>query len=216
VVALDLGLHRGTSRVVSLALGFDRDSRDDPVLPHSGSRVQARLELGSTLLGGSYDFGTVLTRYERWWPVEGRHTVGLRLAGGLVLGAAPRFDQIHVADVNRLLTPRIMGMTVATAAPPDFLGTDNADVVYGELGGNAIVEWSYRWFRRPRSIYGGDLFVATGAWALATDEQLRFRTGSAWNALPVDLVIDAGLRIDTELGVFEITVANALGRVPRW
>jgi hypothetical protein len=34
--------------------------------------------------------------------------------------------------------------------------------------------------------------------------------------MPVDLVLDAGLRIDTELGIFEFTIANALGRVPRW
>jgi len=216
VVAIDLGLRRGSSRVVSLGLGFDRDTRDDPVLPHAGSRVQARVELGSTLLGGSYDFTTILARYERWWPVRPRHAVGLRLAGGVVLGAAPRFDRIHLADVNRLVTPRVLGMTVATATPPDFLGTDDGGVVYGELGGNAIVEWSYRWFRRPRSVYGGDLFVAAGAWGLATDDQLRTRTASPWDALPIDLVVDAGLRIDTELGVFEFTVANALGRVPRW
>ncbi len=216
VVATDLGLRRGSSRVVSIGLGFDRDTRDDPVLAHAGSRVQARVELGSTLLGGSYDYSSLLGRYERWWAVRARHTVGLRIAGGVVLGSAPRFDRIHVADVNRLLTPRVMGMTVATAVPPDFLGTRNAEVVYGELGGNLIAEWAYRWFRRPRSIYGGDLFIAGGVWGLATDDQLRTRAGSAWDALPIDLVLDAGLRIDTELGVFEITIANALGRVPRW
>ena len=32
----------------------------------------------------------------------------------------------------------------------------------------------------------------------------------------VDLVLDVGLRIDTEIVVFEFSLANALGRVPRW
>jgi len=215
-VPLDLDLRDGKSRVVSLAFGFDRDTRTDPVLPHDGSRIQAQLELGSELLGGDYDFVVALARYERWWPVRPRHALGLRVAGGAVIGDAPRFARIHVADVNRLLTPRVMGMTVAAAPPPDFLRTDNGDAVYGELGGNLIGEWSYRWFRRPKSIYGGDLFIAAGVWALASEDAVQAVGASGWNALPVDLVLDAGLRIDTELGIFEFTIANALGRVPRW
>lgn len=215
-VPLDLDLVDGKSRVVSLAFGFDRDTRTDPVLPHDGSRIQAQLELGSELLGGDYDFAVALARYERWWPVRPRHALGVRIAGGAVIGDAPRFARIHVADVNRLLTPRVMGMTVAAAPPPDFLGTDNSDAVYGELGGNLIGEWSYRWFRRPRSIYGGDLFIAAGVWGLASEDAVRAVGASGWSALPVDLVLDAGLRIDTELGIFEFTIANALGRVPRW
>jgi hypothetical protein len=34
-----------------------------------------------------------------------------------------------------------------------------------------------------------------------------------WRDLPVDLYIDAGVRVDTDLGIFELTVANALGRL---
>ena len=210
VVPIDLGLEAGTSRVVSLRFGLDRDTRSDPVLPRDGSRLQVTAELGATWLGGSYDFASVMARGERWWPVGARHSVGVRAAGGVILGAAPRFDRIHVADVDRLLTPRVLGMTVATAAAPDLLGTDNADVVYGDVGGNLLVEYSYRWFRRSKAVYGGDLFVAAGLWGLAaTDES------SGHDALPLDAVFDAGLRLDTELGVFEFTIANALGRVSR-
>lgn len=216
VAAIDLGLRRGVSRVVSLAVGLDRDTRPDPALPHQGTRLQLQAELGSSLLGGSYDFAVLLGRYDRWWPLATRHALGLRLAGGAVLGDAPRFDRIHVADVDRLLPPRVLGMTTAVTAPLDLLGTDNADALYGELGGNAVVEYAYRWWRRPRRIYGADLFVAVGVWGLATADELRVRDRAWWRALPIDAVIDAGLRIDTEIGVFEFTVANALGRVPRW
>lgn len=208
-IPLDLDLADGKSRVVSLAFGVDRDTRSDPVLPHDGSRIQAQVEVGSELVGGSYDFAVALARYERWWPVRPRHALGVRIAGGAIVGDAARFDRIHIGDVNRLLTPRVMGMTVAAAPPPDFLGTDNSDAVYGELGGNLIGEWSYRWFRRPKSIYGGDLFVAAGVWGLSSEDAID-------DGVPVDLVLDAGLRIDTELGIFEFTIANALGRVPRW
>jgi len=30
---------------------------------------------------------------------------------------------------------------------------------------------------------------------------------------PVDVYVDAGVRIDTDVGVFEVTIANALGRL---
>lgn len=215
VVAIDLGLRQGVSRVVSLRFGLDRDTRTDPVLPHDGSRLQLEAELGATLLGSSYDFTALYARYERWWPLTTRHSVGVRGAGGLILGEAPRFDQVHVADVDRLLTPRVLGMTVATAAAPDLLGTDNADALYGDLGGNLVVEYSYRWFRRSKAVYGGDLFVAAGLWTLATADELRVRDRALADALPLDAVIDAGLRLDTELGVFEFTLANALGRFSR-
>ncbi len=214
-VAIDLGLRQGASRVVSLRFGLERDTRSDPVLPRDGSRLQVAAELGATLLGGSYDFTSLLARYERWWPVAARHAVGVRAAGGVILGQAPRFDRIHVADVDRLLTPRVLGMTVATSAAPDLLGTDNADIVYGDLGGNLLVEYSYRWFRRSKAVYGGDLFIAAGIWGLADSDELRVRDRSLTAALPIDAVFDAGLRLDTELGVFEFTLANALGRVSR-
>jgi len=216
VAAVDLGLRQGQSHVVSLAVGYDRDNRPDPALPHQGTRVQVQAELGSTLLGGSYDFAVLLGRYDRWWPINRRAALGLRLAGGAILGDAPRFDRIHIADVDRLLSPRVLGMTTALTAPLDVLGTDNAETLYGELGGNVVVEYTYRWWRRPHRIYGADAFVAVGLWGLTTADELRVRDRSWWSALPIDAVIDAGLRIDTEIGVFEFTVANALGRVPRW
>lgn len=214
VVGVDLHLHPGSSEVVAVAVGIDRDTRSDPVLPRHGSRVVAQAELGSRLLGGSYDFATLLAQYERWWPAGARGAIGVRLAGGVVLGDAPRFDRIHVADVDRLLTPRALGLVVSAEGSLDLLGTGTQDVVYGEVGGNAIVEYRHRLFRRGGRIYGGDLFVGGGLWTLADRDDLRVRDEPLWRSLPVDVIVDAGLRLDTEVGVFELTIANALGRVP--
>ena len=213
VVPLDLGLEPGESHVLSLRLGLDRDTRGDPVLPRDGTRVQLSAEVGVAALGGDYAFAALLARGEAWWPLAARHSLGVRAAGGVILGDAPRCDRIHVADVDRLLTPRVLGLTVATAGAPDLFGAGNADVVYGHVGGNLLVEYSFRWFRRARTIYGGDLLVAAGLWGLADADDPRGRGLGA--ALQLDPVIDAGLRLDTELGVFEFTVANALGRVAR-
>jgi hypothetical protein len=214
-VPIDLHLEPGRSRVMALSIGLDRDTRPDPVLPHDGSRIRLGAELGSSLLGGSYDFVTVLASYERWWPVrQGTHAVGLRLAGGVIIGDAPRFDRIHTGDVDRMVTPRALGLVVSASSAPDFLGTRAEDDAYGEVGGSAMVEYVARLWRGGKHLYGGDLFVGAGVWSLADRADFRTRSGTVRDALPLDLVFDVGLRVDTEIGIFELTLANALGRVP--
>jgi len=215
-IAVDLHLDPGASRVVTAGFGFDRDTRPDPVLPHAGSRVVASVELGSTLLGGSYDFATIFGAYEHYWPLRSeKHALGIKLAGGVVVGDAPRFDRIHVADVDRMLTPRAVGLVLSTAAPLAILGTRDDKPTYGDLGGTATLEYAVRLFRGTgeRRVYGGDVFFGTGLWGLAEARDLRARDTGFYASLPIDLYLDAGVRIDTDIGTFEITIANALGRV---
>jgi outer membrane protein insertion porin family len=215
IVPVDLHLVPDRSRVMTLSVSLDRDTRPDPVLPHDGSRVRVGAELGASMLGGSYDFVTMLASYERWWPLrEGRHAVGLKLAGGVIIGEAPRFDRIHLGDVNRMVTPRALGLVVSASGAPSFLGTRRNESPYGEVGGSAVVEYVAKLWRGGKHIYGGDLFIGAGLWTLADRDDYRVRAGAVRDALPLDLVIDAGLRVDTEIGIFELTMANALGRVP--
>src|SRR5262245_2431534 len=215
-IAVDLHLDPGSSRVVTASFGFDRDTRPDPVLPHAGSRVLASVELGSTLLGGSYDFATLFGAYEHYWPLRGeKHAIAVKLAGGVVVGDAPRFDRIHSADVDRMLTPRAVGLVLSTAAPLAILGTRAEKPTYGDLGGTATVEYAVRLFRfsGERRVYGGDLFFGTGLWGLAERQDLRARDAGLYESLPIDLYLDAGVRVDTDIGTFELTIANALGRL---
>ena len=51
------------------------------------------------------------------------HALAVKLAGGAVVGDAPRFDRIHIADVDHMLTPRALGLVLSTAAPLSILGT---------------------------------------------------------------------------------------------
>ncbi len=216
IVAIDLHLDPGHSRVSTASFTFDRDTRPDPTLPHAGGRLLAAIEVGSALLGSSYDYVTLLGRYEHWWPLrDGRQTIGVRLAGGGVFGNAPRFDRIHVSDVDRMLTPRALGLVLSTSAPLDLLSTRPNKPAYGDLGGSATVEYAFRVFRGTgkRRLYGGDVFVGAGVWGLAEASDLRARDTALWNALPIDLYLDAGVRVDTDIGIFELTIANGLGRL---
>jgi hypothetical protein len=173
-------------------------------------------EVGSSALASSYDFATLFARYDHWWPVrDERSTIGLLLAGGAVIGDAPRFDRIYISDVDHMLTPRALGLVLSTAAPLSILGTRPDKPAYGEIGGSATLEYATRLFRGSgrNRVYGGDLFFAAGLWGLAETDDLRLRDTSVWKSLPIDLYADAGVRIDTDVGVFELTISNALGRL---
>ena len=216
VVGLDLHLHPGGSRVVTLGVGLDRDTRPDPVLPHAGDRGTVALEVGSAAFGGSYDFAALFARYEKWWPIKDeKQTLGLRFAGGMLLGDAPEFDRIFISDVDHALTPRALGLVLSTAAPFDLLGTRDAKPTYGDIGGSITGEYALTLFRGTgkNRVYGGDLFFAAGVWALAETADLHQRDSALWKSLPMDLFLDAGIRIDTDVGVFELTFSNALGRL---
>ncbi len=212
VTNVDLHLREGQSFVTSAGVSIDRDTRPDPLLPHSGGRFTVAAELGA----GDYNFATLFGRYEHWWPLRNeRHTIGIRLAGGIVIGDAPRFDRIHISDVDHMLTPRALGLVLSTAPPFDVLGTRADKPTYGDLGGTATVEYAARLFRGTGKdrVYGGDVFVAGGLWGLSETSALQIRDTSLWKSLPIDLYVDAGVRIDTEVGIFELTVSNALGRL---
>jgi hypothetical protein len=210
-----LHLRPGVSRVVTAAVSVDRDTRADPVLTWSGDRLQLRAEFGAAWIGSSYDYGVALARYQKWWPLKSRaHVISAHVSGGIALGQTPRFDRLHVGDLNRMVAPRALGLVVAATPSLDLLGTSTDEVSYGEVGGLFEVQYAYRLFRSASLVYGGDLFVGLGLWALADVQNLKVRDESLYRSLPVDLLIDAGLRLDTEIGIFELSLANGLGRLP--
>ncbi|MEZ4363980.1 MAG: BamA/TamA family outer membrane protein [Kofleriaceae bacterium] len=216
VISTDLHLKDGRSRVVSATLSFDRDTRPDLALPTSGSRLTLSAELSGRALGSSYDFVALRARYERWWPLSSAGAIGLRLGGGAILGRAPRFDLLDVTDLNRMLAPRALGLLISLSSPLNLLRTASDKPTLGEAGGAASAEYTYRLFgKSSRRIYGGALFVSAGLWGLSEAAFPKIRDRGIWSSLPIDLFIDAGLRVDTDIGVFEFSLANTLGRVPR-
>lgn len=207
---VDLHLEDGASRVVSLFGSYDRDTRSDPVLPWQGDRLLLHAELSTSLIASSYDYLSLLGKYEHWWPVHGKeHVVSVHLGGGAVFGDVPLFERLHVGDINRMVTPRSLGLVTSTTPSLDILGTSTDQLSYGEVGGLAEVQYSYKLFQSGRLVYGGELFLGAGLWTLATTGDLNPRESP-----PVDILLDVGLRLDTEIGIFELSMANALGRLP--
>jgi len=214
VVAIDLHLQPDTSTVTTLNFIYDRDNRPDPILSHSGMHAALGAELGAVFT--DYRFATLYGRYDHFWPLHhDKHAIAIKLAGGVVVGDAPRFDRIHIADVDRMLTPRALGLVLSTGSPLELLGTRPDKPSYGDLGGSATLEYAITLHRGPgkKRVYGSDLFFGVGLWGLAETADLRSRDQSLFDSLPIDFYADAGIRLDTDIGIFELTLANALGRV---
>jgi hypothetical protein len=159
----------------------------------------------ATAAGSSWDYLSAFGRFGKWWPVRSlANVVSLHLQAGAVFGDAPAFERLYAGDFDRWRTPRALGLVVSTESGADLFGTGAEDIVYGELGGSVAVEYSRRLFRRHKHVYGGDFFVGAGLWTM----------GERTDDMAIDAWLDAGMRLDTEIGIFELTLANALGRVP--
>jgi outer membrane protein insertion porin family len=209
---IDFDVDEGGSRVGSLMLMLDYDTRPDPVLPRSGGRIVASVEGAHGALGSTYDFVKAVVQASVYTRMPHGHALGLHfLAGGLV-GDAPYFDRFFVGDLNLLLPRRALGINFSTLASRNLLGTGIAGHRYDDFAARILIEYAVPIWRRHGFVYGGDAFAAIGMFGLASESDFRPPDDFGWNNLPIDMTADLGLRLDTYVGVFTISIANALGR----
>jgi outer membrane protein assembly factor BamA len=209
---IDFDVREGRSRLATLALTLDYDTRSDPILPRGGARVTASLEAGGPGIFGQYTFAKTLLQASKYFKMPRGHALGLHLLGGAIFGNAPYFEQFYVGDLNVLLPRRALGMSFSTQPSRNLLGTSIAGHRYDDGAARALVEYAIPVWRRRGLVYGGDFFAAAGLFGMASKGDLDPPGGLTWKTLPIDLTADVGLRLDTYVGIFTISIANALSR----
>jgi outer membrane protein insertion porin family len=210
---IDFGIHEGDSRLALLGVGFDVDTRSDPVLPARGSRASVTLQTALPIVGSSYAYAKGVAQVSWYHPVR-RHVIGVHGFAGAMFGDAPYFERFFIGDLNLLLPPRALGLNFSTLPSRDFLGTSVAGHRYDSFASRLLVEYAVPLWRRHGFLYRGDAFAAFGAFAVANLDDLRVRDVPPGKAIPADLTADLGLRLDTYVGIFTVSIANALGRIP--
>jgi outer membrane protein insertion porin family len=210
---IDFMVHEGSSRVASLTALLDLDTRSDPVLPSRGRRLSLSVEASLPVLGSSYSYAKGIAQGSFYFPSVRDHVVAFHGLAGAILGEAPYFSRFFVGDLNFLLPPRALGLNFATQPSRDFLRNSVAGRRYESYAARALVEYSVPLWRRRGFVYRGDAFAAFGAFMLAGLDDLRTRDTSALRALPLDLTADLGMRLDTYVGIFTLSIANGLGRI---
>jgi len=211
---LEFGLRQGFSRVGSLTGTLDFDTRSDPLVPRAGVHAALSAEAAFEGFGSDYQFTKLVFQGSSYTPNRYGHTFGVHLFAGALFGDAPLFDRFFVGDMNLFLPPRALGMNFSTQPSPSFLGSSIAQHRYDAFAARVLLEYAVPLWHRHGVIYRGDAFIAAGAFAMGSSGAFRDSSRSGLAALPIDLTGDLGVRLDTTVGVFTLSIANALGRVP--
>jgi len=209
-----LAVRDGNNHLGSLSLILDIDSRTDPVLPRGGHHISLSVEATTTAFASSYGFVKGVAQASNYFPLRWGHVIGIHGYLGGIWGDAPYFDRFFVGDLNQLLPPRALGLNFSTQPSHDLLGTGIAAHRYDNLAGRALVEYAIPIWSRHGLLYRGDAFAAFGVFAVSNPDDLRNRDLSLSRAIAADLTADLGIRLDTTIGIFTLSVANAIGRIP--
>ncbi len=199
----DFRLDDGGSLLIELAGGLTFDRRDDPVRPTRGLRAEL---LGRTG-GGDYAYfglqGGVQQHFRPWL----RHSLRLDALAGVVVGDAPFFERFFVGDLHPYIPSRVLGVNFARRRGPHLLPGQGLDRQrYEALAGRLGVEYAVP-LGPPDDPYPVDLFVGGALLALGSPGD---PPDFGERPLPFDAALDAGLRIQTEIGVFGLSVGTLL------
>jgi hypothetical protein len=208
---IDYMIMAGSSRLGSAIATLDLDTRSDPILPRSGLRIALSLEVASGAFGSTYDYVKTVLEASIYRPMPRGHALGFHFFGGAIAGDAPYFDRFFIGDLNLLLPRRALGINFSTLSR-NLLDTSIASHRYDQYAARALVEYAVPIWRRRGFIYGGDAFAAIGLFGMASPGNFRPPGETGFHSLPIDLTGDLGIRLDTYVGIFTVSVANALSR----
>lgn len=214
---LSYGLLPGQSVASTLRATLQFDTRDAPVLPTRGWSFVAAGDLSLAPLGSSYPYQKLMLRASHWWPVGRRgHVARLDLFGGAIGGRAPVFEHFYAADLSDFLPDRILELNIDSRPPPNLLNTEIIERRYGEYALKVQGEYRVPLYRGRRSVYGLDVFVAGGLYALTSSRDVDDppRGYHGLRRLPVDATFNLGLRLDTSAGGFAFAFSNIFGFLP--
>lgn len=191
------------SLLSSVALTWERDTRDDGFAPARGTRLALSVEVGSTVLGSDYEFSKYTGEGQYVLPTGSGQALVLGLFGGMVQGETPFFNQFFRRDFARFSYGR--------EALPRAVGLNfSEDNDYDDLLLDASAEYTWpivldrdAWLERV-FVYTAAHFTVSGS---LSEAQADAGGRDAFDVFP--LTVDAGLKVDTGLGRFTLSLAYA-------
>lgn len=225
---IDFSIEPGFSVVSMLSLGLSYDKRDSAILPSSGALAAFNGDLASGLTFSDYAFVRLQASYNHWFALSWGHTIRAGVFAGAVFGYAPFFYKFFVSDLTDLQPSRILGLNLDHRPAPNLFnyldghaerrdrrghGTAIQHIRQEELAARFDVEYIWPLVRgRRKFVKAADAFFMLGVYALADPQDLRVPISGyeGFSRVPVDLTLDAGVRLDTRIGVFQIGIAKLL------
>jgi outer membrane protein insertion porin family len=215
--AVDLHLRNGAHRLTSAHFGLVWDARDEVILAGKGARIAFDLSLSSPAIGSQYEYVKLLIAGAYSFRLPWRHWITPSVAGGQIAGRAPIFELFYAGDLSAWTPGREQGLRYSTRNPIDVFNSGIDGRTYGVLFGRGDLEYTVPLFRRARTrgVYGGDLFIGAGVFTLVgTPAERKAQRAAHQRVAPAGFNANLGVRLDTALGTFSISVGNLLRRTP--
>jgi hypothetical protein len=225
--AIDFAIEPDSSFVSTLSIGFTYDKRDSAILPTRGTVASFLGDLASPLIGSDYQFVRLQAYLNHWIPLRWKHTIRLGVFAGAVFGDAPFFYKFFVTDLTDLQPARILGLNLDHRPAPNLFGllecgrvfdskcgTSVAQMRQEELAARVDIEYVWPLVRgRRKFVKGADVYARLGLYTLADPKDLRIAIPGyhGFAKVPIDLTADLGVKLDTQIGVFQIGFAKLLG-----
>jgi outer membrane protein insertion porin family len=214
---IDLHLEDGLHYLSSAEFSFLWDERNRAAILGKGGFIRLDVQLSSPAIGSSYEYLRVLIGGGYSFRLPWAHWLTPSLWGGQIAGDAPRFELILPGDLSDWTPGRTMGLQYSTRWPVDTFKTGVNAYALARIGGRVDLEYSIPLFRRPRTsfVYGGYLFFSAGIFTLTGSRAERTERRNAGELVaPIGFNANFGLKLDTSIGTFDISVGNILRRVP--
>ncbi len=214
---LDLRLQDGVHFLSSAEFSFTWDQRSRAAILGKGGHIRLDVQLSSPAIGSSYEYLRVLIGGGYSFRLPWGHWLTPSLWGAQIAGDAPRFEAILPGDLADWTPGRTMGLQYSTRAPIDVFGTGVDAYPLAQIGGRVDLEYGMPLFLRPRTsfVYGGYLYLSAGVFTLTgTRAERSMRRAAGQPAAPLGFNADFGLKLDTSMGTFAISIANILERTP--
>ncbi len=185
-------------------LGIEYDSRNDPAFPSRGIRASVHGRAG--WLGGP--FSAVLAGFENFIRLPFGHVLQINLRAGAVFGDAPFFERWFIGDLHPYIPERSLGLNFARRRGPNLLDGSIDEQRYETVAGRLGFEYRVPLKRRTAADpYAVELFIGAAAISLGTPGE-RGAVDALDPGLPLDVAVDAGLRIESKIGVMGLSLGN--------
>ncbi len=211
---INFDIINGHSFLSGISVSVERDTRSDTVLPGSGSLFTFSGDLSSVILGSSYNYGKFSASYQVFFPLSWGHAWSVQGFGGVLFGEAPFFEKFFIGDFNDLVPGRSLGLNFSTLPSRNIFKNSIVSKRYEKIALRVMGEYIIPWFRGGEYFYGGDFFFNVGLLSLFSQDDYELRDRSVLESVPLDLTFNAGLRLDTRIGIFHFSLGNTLGRIP--
>jgi hypothetical protein len=190
----------------TLSLIYERDTRDDPFVPTQGNHIVLGVELGTKLIGSSYEFSKYTGELQQALLLFEKHSLIFKLTGGLIQGTTPFFNQFFLSDYaylawGRHSLPRNLGLNFSQSNDyDDLLIVAGAEYVIPFYEGGDFLNRAY--------IYAGADVAATASLDEVQEDPTGRGTGGYF-----PLSFDLGMKFDTYVGNFVLSLAYVVNLV---